>query len=498
MYCYHCRYNSDDPAFDTRLSKLQAARKNSVGVIERTRVSAAYLMEKSRFERDLVTLRKRNADLNLLRSHFSTAEIHTHTTKSVNEDAQGKIKRICIVRTASTLLHNTLKTAWSCADRTHRRHWVKLCVDADAQSISNSVALNMAIASEIAQEPRKSPPAVWFYVRSESMPSKMQSDLATKQTALNSLVHALQHQSSERLHAVTSSPRSTSISSSAQPSHATPNSIDLCKVNCVCSHFHPKTSPQAKPHAERCLGYLESPRDSRYVFFGPSIPGEIEVPSQGVESAADDFTALKEVMERPRSNRLQLLHQYQLASKIAKSVLQFHNTPWLPRLWRSENLAILGSTITDESLKTLHLSTQFDANIIHATINTVPPQDSSMGNVQAISLGTNTGALVDACCRKLGPAVYNETLFCLGIVLLEIAHCETFENLRQGDPDEFNAAHRIVRGPPPLGPQYRKIVERCLRCDFGVSSEDLEDDELLRAVWSKVVYPLEALVRAIS
>jgi len=203
-------------------------------------------------------------------------------------------------------------------------------------------------------------------------------------------------------------------------------------------------------------------------------------------------------MNQAQSSRLQLLHQYQLALRISKSVLQFFNTPWLPRVWSSENLSIVGSGISDQSLKTLNLSAQFDTNLSQTINSSGHGQDSSTPSAHVATLGANTSSLVDVCCRKLGPGVYNETLFCLGIVLLEIAHCESFERMRQGDPDEFYAAHRIVRGPPPLGPKYRKIVERCLRCDFGAGSEDLENDELQRAVWSKVVYPLEALVRDIS
>jgi hypothetical protein len=160
-------------------------------------------------------------------------------------------------------------------------------------------------------------------------------------------------------------------------------------------------------------------------------------------------------------------------------------------MWKLGDLAIVGSNISDHSLSTLHLSTRFE---------TTTSADNTQSNIEAITdtpATTTNPSTIDACCKKLGPGVYNNTLFCLGIVLLEIAHWQTFEQMHNGEPYE-HAAHRIVRGPSPLGPRYRKIAERCLRCEFGAKSDDLVDVELQRAVWSKVVYPLEALVREIS
>lgn len=73
-------------------------------------------------------------------------------------------------------------------------------------------------------------------------------------------------------------------------------------------------------------------------------------------------------------------------------------------------------------------------------------------------------------------------LFSLGVALLEIVHWQPFHTMAQNDANEFYTAHRLVRSRPPLGPMYRKVVERCLRCDFGVNSEKLEDLELQQAV----------------
>jgi hypothetical protein len=334
-------------------------------------------------------------------------------------------------------------------------------------------------------------PAIWLYVRSESVQSNSHASQGGDQDVMNKLVHTLRQTSvAQSLSAGTSNSGSPLRLPTPTMQRAS-KSVDLCKVACVCSHFQSKMASPGTYQKGHCFGYLQSPCRSRYLYFGPSTPGSMCLSSG--RPPTDKVTALQEIIEQPQPTRLQLLHQYQLALRIARSVLQFHNTVWLPSVWRSKDLAIVGSRINDQSLGTLHLSTRFETQA-----STIKAQGSIASTATAATTNTTTTpSAVDTCCKKLRPGVYNDTLFCLGIVLLEIAHWQTFEQMCEGDPDEFYAAHRIVRGPPPLGTKYRKIVERCLRCDFG-ASEDLEDIELQRAVWSKVVYPLEALVRDIS
>jgi hypothetical protein len=111
-------------------------------------------MEKSRFERDIASLRTTNADLNRLRSNVFTTEKHPHAIKTFNSEAQSKIKRLVTIRQASSSLYDTLRTAWSCLDTTHVRHSVKLCVDTDSKPDVESVTLDMAVSSEVAEQPR--------------------------------------------------------------------------------------------------------------------------------------------------------------------------------------------------------------------------------------------------------------------------------------------------------------------------------------------------------
>jgi hypothetical protein len=112
------------------------------------------MMEKGRFERDIATLRKRNADLNLLRTHFSVHEKRSWSAKSTTTQAHIKVKRLATVRLAAGMLHETLKAAWSCSDTTHLRHWIKLCVECDSKDNAGPVTLDMAFSSEVAKQQR--------------------------------------------------------------------------------------------------------------------------------------------------------------------------------------------------------------------------------------------------------------------------------------------------------------------------------------------------------
>jgi len=110
------------------------------------------MLEKSRFERDIATLRERNADMNLLRTNINALETRSRPQSLPNDDARTIVARLSKVRLASRLLHDTLKDTWSCSDQSHVQHWVKLCVGHDTDSRSDVIALDMAISSEVSAQ----------------------------------------------------------------------------------------------------------------------------------------------------------------------------------------------------------------------------------------------------------------------------------------------------------------------------------------------------------
>ncbi|KAF2874549.1 hypothetical protein BDV95DRAFT_566414 [Massariosphaeria phaeospora] len=499
--------HSNIQEFKVRLSKFQVPAKSSSGRLQRAR----FVLEKSRFERDIANLRKRNADLSLLRSQLIALE--SRPKISLSTDGMVDLRPISKVRTASDMLHDTLKDAWSCLDNRHLHHLVKLCVETGPESCRDSVTLDMAISCEIADKSQRDQSRlICLYVRSnsfavpgtrktnqlqhfaqslqQSLPPPKKQHPASAPTSSSKPNPNLVQQTTTNISPLATAfgPTSGSGQSQTAPDLATiSNETDICKIASICSYFEKSiqntTCSQPSTH---CLGYLKSTTDSKYLFYTPSAPGVISKMSSA--SAADEVTSLITLIERSPRGPSEVLHQYELALKLSKSVLQFHGTAWLGPVWKLKDLSIFGSELSTQSLTTLHLSTQFDSEPPNAAASAQSLPTTQAGDASS----------TDAYATWLCPAIYNETLFSLGVALLEIAHWQPLRSMKEDDANEFWTAHRLVRGRPPLGAKYRMLVERCLRCEFGVDSKSLEDNELQQAVWSKVVSPLEALIRFIG
>ena len=106
----------------------------------------------------------------------------------------------------------------------------------------------------------------------------------------------------------------------------------------------------------------------------------------------------------------------------------------------------------------------------------------------------------------LSSQIINKTLFALGIVLIELCLNKTFENLHaalndqqeevspQGIADVYQTAiSHIDAVYSKGGTQYGYVVQRCLKCEFGVqdSQKQLDFDAFRGLVYEGVVAPLE-------
>jgi hypothetical protein len=107
-------------------------------------------MEKSRFERDISSLRNRNADLNLLRTQLTALE--SRPKRSIRTEEIADLAHLSRLRIASDTLHDTLKQSWSCSDKSHIRHLVKLCIESNSVAKYNTITLDLAITYEMAKQ----------------------------------------------------------------------------------------------------------------------------------------------------------------------------------------------------------------------------------------------------------------------------------------------------------------------------------------------------------
>jgi hypothetical protein len=160
-----------------------------------------------------------------------------------------------------------------------------------------------------------------------------------------------------------------------------------------------------------------------------------------------------------------------LALTLASSVLQLHKTPWLNERWGKDDILFLeGSNGPFVSKSFLPIGTQ----------------------IQQIS----------AAPFKSLPIVRNETIFALGVVLIELCLGSALENMRSiedlGEDGAANSltdymtARRLVSEVyDEGGGRYGDAVRRCIHCEFDQRKASLDVEAFRQSFYQGVIQPLE-------
>lgn len=190
-------------------------------------------------------------------------------------------------------------------------------------------------------------------------------------------------------------------------------------------------------------------------------------------------------MQHDPDDSVDIEDQLRIAHKTATALLQFHETPWLSDRWRLRDFNYFGSrtALDDTALKTLHLSSRISTST--AAVATASSMDG-IGEIAVVSDQVRYG-------------INNTALFFLGVALLEIAHWKPIERKMTARDlnNEIFAARRLAAGRAPLGPQYQKIAEKCLQCNFGFGTK-LSSKSLQTAVYNDVVCELEDMIERLA
>jgi hypothetical protein len=174
---------------------------------------------------------------------------------------------------------------------------------------------------------------------------------------------------------------------------------------------------------------------------------------------------------------------------MGSTVLQLHSTPWLED-WNKQDIQYLPEAESETAQSPTspvqpYISRRFSSN--KSRTSSVP---SSKTISQAASF------------------VRNETLFTLGIVLIELAYNKPIEDLyEKGDGEPTLATTRQLTAVRlhkqihlQMGKQYQRAVVSCLFCDFGTdgSDADLKVPLFQRKVLEYIVLPLEEAMKYFS
>jgi hypothetical protein len=250
----------------------------------------------------------------------------------------------------------------------------------------------------------------------------------------------------------------TSLPSAPQSSVIIPDIKDLC--GSILS-FQTK-------ECGVCLGYLaDTPKSIRLGLFRPPAPI--------VDNDSFVMLSLGEMLKSKNGSRpMSVASRRRLAASLALGLLRLYNTPWLSKQWGHKEITFFSNGS--------HVLTE------HAFLTTDMTSQGSPGN--PATYFTPSAAIV------------NESLFALGIILIELCLHQAFENLlspAELNPDgtkhaasEYLAALRLLdRIDEEASWRYGDAIRHCINCPFNQGAASLDNKVFREAVYDNVVAVLE-------
>ncbi|KAH6681496.1 hypothetical protein B0J14DRAFT_530012 [Halenospora varia] len=212
---------------------------------------------------------------------------------------------------------------------------------------------------------------------------------------------------------------------------------------------------------DHCLGFILDEKRLHHIY--PLV-------NQPSLATLTPITLSKRLTDPRRSvGKLTRKERLQIALTLAASVLQLHKTAWLSENWSTNDIYFL------EGSPGPHLSKSFSSHPTQPT--TADP----------------------ATTPKSLPIVRNETLFALGIILIELclgtplSHLQLPEDITPNQQlTDFMTARRLITDVyDEGGGRYGDAVRRCVHCEFDQRLASLDVEAFRGCFYQGVVVPLE-------
>ena len=186
------------------------------------------------------------------------------------------------------------------------------------------------------------------------------------------------------------------------------------------------------------------------------------------------------------SNNLSRRQRLSIAVTLAHAVLQLHKSPWLNEFWSKKDIYFFSHGL--DRYKRPVIDHPYVSRLFEPQIQ--PDLNATLVAADYVNL------------------IINRSLFALGIILIELGLNKSFEDLyaeskglgalRPGEPlstvETYSAATSLVELVyDEQGTQYGHVVQRCLKCEFGIqdSKKQLDVDAFHALVYEGVLAPLE-------
>ena len=216
-----------------------------------------------------------------------------------------------------------------------------------------------------------------------------------------------------------------------------------------------------------CLGFLVDELSRKHEVYPASNP---------LIFGSQDLAPLRQHLSAQSHIKLSRRDKLHLAVIIASSVLQLYETPWLQATWSSDDI-FFG---------------QPEKKLMHERVFV---SKFTTDDRQAQQSGARLHATL--------PLVPNDSIFALGILLIELCLSASLAELRK--PEDVTAAGGTVNAVSDFitatrliddvyqegGSRYGSAVRRCIRCEFDQRRSNLDDDGFRQAVYMGVVKVLE-------
>ena len=99
----------------------------------------------------------------------------------------------------------------------------------------------------------------------------------------------------------------------------------LCHAKDVCTYVFEQGKTLCRSHQEECVGYLDSSENLRHRLLTAS-----DRESMTIQASNCDIKNLASIIDPSKEGSITVYGQLRLALQLARSVLEYHSTPW----WR--------------------------------------------------------------------------------------------------------------------------------------------------------------------
>jgi hypothetical protein len=347
------------------------------------------------------------------------------------------------VRDQAQRLYDSLSSRFlPCACQHSHQANLRLDIRRDHNAEEDAARFAFLLTFEKRPQPAPSPPWNWRDI--EIISSQLGGTFIT----------APQVSMSGKKKAHFATPVTVSVTSQATPS-CSPPPVLAAKIDSLCRVL------VAAHQQDHCLGVLEDQDWQHHVFSvaGPASKAQIS-----------EAASLENIIRS--GGRISPRQKCTLALTLASSVLQLHDTSWLPRAWETSHIFFLkdrGGTV---------IPSQFYVSRTFTSASQSAPAATR---------------------RRL---VKNEMVFALGVALLELAHgvsISSFEipedlddNGRADSMTEVSIATRLARDLNNCESEnYARAVLRCITFTFDTFAFDFDNREFREAFYQSVVVPLQ-------